>query len=275
MDGHGGRLLASQQQTPSAQLFAMFPDFDRSVIMAVLDSERSVEAAIEVLLGVAPTTHMAPSPHGRYSPDAAAVAAELDASGSRQLEEDEALARALQEQMILDAEREEHRDERAPARQHLDYHYPGTAALNQRRQAGTVHETSFEHPHDRRRDLLRADRYADTSDPSPEREGVLAGVGGAVYSAGSGLVDAAASATLGLWGWVTGDSAEERAAMRSQRDQAPRSSADREGMSPIRERCPPLHQLSTTRASTPQYPETAPCSSASRLRAIHFPSPIS
>lgn len=228
------------EQASSSQLFAMFPDFDRSVIMAVLESERSVEAAIEVLLGVASnlaastTADCAPGPHSRNAPNSAVVAPGLNGSGSRQLEDDEALARALQEQMIVDAEIEIHRVERASARELLGY--PGGAALRPHRHPEAVRATHFEHQHDRRRELLGADRYADTSAHSAEGEGVLSGMGGAVYSAGSGLVDAAASATLGLWGWVTGDSAEERSTTRSQQGRAPLSPAGRDGMAPIRER---------------------------------------
>lgn len=152
------------------RLSGMFPSIDGTVVESVLEaSNQNLEEAVEILLGMTAADADGSASHG--------VPAEPERDHS-QLELDEALARQLQEQFIL-----EH-DERE--QQHWQL------------QASATHPQSQPPP---LHGLSGTPNQLESSEGSVS-DG-LSSIGGAVYAAGEATAVAASSLVSGLWSWAT------------------------------------------------------------------------
>lgn len=156
-------------------LLGMFPNADVEVIDAVLESSgRDIELAAETLLEMA-SDNLAPGAMSRLE----------RATTEQQIEEDEALARQIQLQLIREQDLiEDSQQQRALV-------YPGTAEyVVPSSQSGMTTNS------------------AQTSQDEASFNDGLTSLGNAVYSASAATASAAGSLISGLWSWATNPSDE-------------------------------------------------------------------
>ena len=187
-------------------VLAMFPHHEIGVIDAVLEScSNDVETAVETLLAMADGGAAAGSGSSDFGADFVPPPPGCVAS-EQQIEDDEALARQLQQQLIWEQDYLEQEQARAAGQTP-----GGEYAVNYPGSGGRVGVSPYNPQH------------------PPEEDGSLSdslsGIGSAVYSAGAATASAATSLVSGLWSWVsdTGEGAPASASQSGHRRDSGRS----------------------------------------------------
>ena len=187
-------------------LHAVFPTVEVEVIEAVLQSSGSMEAAADALAAMAADGAVGPPsapPNfgGERFPGGGGLSPPFNASA--QVEQDEALALALQQQLVWEDEEEELARARH-ARLEQAAAYPGLGGPQFVGQRGA------------------RDRHSRPPADLDDSPGPLEGLGSAVYSAGAATLGAAGAAASSLWEWVTRCHAPPAAKVRALSPHPPR-----------------------------------------------------
>ena len=200
----GGFPLPSHRDMEA--LHAVFPTVEVEVIEAVLQSSGSMEAAADALAAMAADGAVGPPsapPNfgGERFPGGGGLSPPFNASA--QVEQDEALALALQQQLVWEDEEEELARARH-ARLEQAAAYPGLGGPQFVGQRGA------------------RDRHSRPPADLDDSPGPLEGLGSAVYSAGAATLGAAGAAASSLWEWVTRCHAPPAAKVRALSPHPPR-----------------------------------------------------